>query len=67
MLQLHNGDQIIKGDANLKQHVTHYYKKLFGPPQNNNFVLDESRIDDIPQLPELKNEQLIKQFSEEEV
>jgi hypothetical protein len=67
IFEVHNGDQIIEGDAHLKQHTTHYYKNLFGPSENNNFVLDESRIDDIPQVSELENEQLVKKICEEEV
>jgi hypothetical protein len=31
IFQLHNGEQMIKGDADLKQQVTYYYKNLFSP------------------------------------
>jgi hypothetical protein len=67
IFQLQHEDQIIEGDDALKQHITKYYKNLFGPSEMNTFSLDESRIDDIPQVTELENEQLIKPFSEEEV
>ena len=46
--QLHDGDHIIRGDEQLKKYITTYYKGLFGPPDNNDFNLDETRIDDIP-------------------
>ena len=34
IFQLHDGDQLINGDVNLKSHVTTYYKGLFGPPDD---------------------------------
>ena len=40
--QLKNGDQIINGDANLKSHITAYYKGLFGPPDDSVLQLDDS-------------------------
>ena len=41
-------NHIIRGDEELKKYITTYYKGLFGPPDNNDFNLDETRIDDIP-------------------
>ena len=35
--QLQDGDHIINGDANLKAHITTYYKGLFGPPDESSF------------------------------
>ena len=46
--QLQDGNHIISGDEKLKKYITTYYKGLFGPPDNNDFNLDETRIDDIP-------------------
>jgi hypothetical protein len=38
------GDQIISGDSDdLKKYITTYYKNLFGPLEENNFSLVQSR------------------------
>jgi hypothetical protein len=67
IFQLQQGDMIIEGNEALKRHITRYYKELFGPSENNMISLDESHIDDIPQVSEVENELLIQPFSEEEV
>ena len=56
--QLHDGDQLINGDANLKSHITTYYKGLFGPPDDSPLQFDESKFTDIPQVSLLENEAL---------
>jgi hypothetical protein len=38
----------IEGLKNLKSYITNYFKGLFGSPEEGNFSVDESRIDDIP-------------------
>ena len=58
---------IIVGDANLKDYITDYYKRLFGPHLHNSFSLDETLRHDIPQVSEEENEVLVAPFSEEEV
>jgi hypothetical protein len=45
----------IIGDENLKVYITKYYKKIFGPPEDNSVEMMENRIDDIPQLSEEEN------------
>jgi hypothetical protein len=40
----------IEGHENLKSYITNYYKGLFGSPDEGNFSMDETRIDDIPQV-----------------
>jgi hypothetical protein len=66
-LQLLDNDKVIEGDELLKKYITKYYKGLFGSPLENNFSLDESIRDDIPQVMEGENEKLTKPFCEEEV
>ena len=65
--QLQDGEHMISGDEELKKYITTYYKGLFGPPDNNDFNLDETRIDDIPQVTDIENEILILEFTEAEV
>jgi hypothetical protein len=33
---------------NLKSYITNYYKLLIGSPEEGNYSMDETRIDDIP-------------------
>jgi hypothetical protein len=35
IFQLEDGNNIISGDAQLKGHITAYYKNLFGPSDNS--------------------------------
>ena len=65
--KLQDGNHIISGDEELKNYITTYYKGLFGPPDNNNFNLDETRIEDIPQVTDTENEILTSEFTEAEV
>jgi hypothetical protein len=39
IFQLEDGNNIIEGAAQLKQHITNYYKNLFGPPESSSIVL----------------------------
>jgi mannosylglycoprotein endo-beta-mannosidase len=48
-------------------YITEFYKKLFGAPSQNFVSLDESETNDIPQLTHQENENLIANFSEQEV
>jgi hypothetical protein len=53
-----NEEGKIEGQTNLKAYITHFYKDLFGPPEENSFTLDESLRDDIPQVTTSENESL---------
>jgi hypothetical protein len=57
----------IEGLDNLKNYITNYYKDLFGAPEEGNFFMDESQIDDIPQVSVEENNFLMAEYSEEEV
>jgi hypothetical protein len=67
IFQLEDGMDVITGDARLKEHITSYYKNLFGPPENNQISLDERQTDDITQVTTLENELLVDRFSENEI
>jgi hypothetical protein len=67
IFQLEQEEGTIVGDENLKTYITEYYKKLFGEPQHSSVVMEEDRIDDIPQVSAAENETLIKDYSFEEV
>jgi hypothetical protein len=57
----------IEGIDNLKKYITSYYKNLFGASEEGNFFMDESQIDDIPQVSVEENNFLTAEYSEEEV
>jgi len=67
IFQLEDGNNIITGDAQLKEHITSYYKNMFGPSEDSLISLDESQTEDIPQVSDLENEFLTEPFTHEEV
>ena len=64
---MEEGDQIIKGDDQLKEYITYYYQGLFGPPEGDDFLLLDSQNDDMPQVSSEENERLTAYFTEKEV
>ena len=67
IFQLEQDEGTIVGQENLKVYITNYYKQLFGPPEENFVSLDESRVEDVPQLETDENEILTAPFTEKEV
>jgi hypothetical protein len=64
---LHQDEGTIEGRNELKKYISKYYKTLFGPPEEANFSLDESRMRDIHQVSNEENAFLTAPFTEEEV
>lgn len=60
-------DGVIVGDAELKAYITKYYKGLFRPPEENNFILVEHHNQDIPRVSEEENNLLTTPFTRKEV
>jgi hypothetical protein len=48
-----------------KSYITGYYKGLFGDPEESTFSMDETRVDDIPQVFDEENYLLTNPYSEE--
>ena len=67
IFQLEQDEGTIVGQENLKLYITEFYKQLFGPPDNNCVSLDESRVEDVPQLTVVENDVLTAPFTEKEV
>jgi hypothetical protein len=65
--QLQEGDNLIHGDNESKQHITRYYKGLFGRLEESSVRLDPSHMDDIPQVTANENRILVEDFTEDEV
>ncbi|XP_073355500.1 uncharacterized protein [Aegilops tauschii subsp. strangulata] len=67
IFQLEQDEGTIVGQENLKLYITEFYKQLFGPPDNNCVSLDESRVEDVPQLTVVENDVLTAPSTEKEV
>ena len=67
IFQLEQDEGTIVGQENLKVYITNYYKQLFGPPEESFVSLDESRIEDVPQLAADENDVLTAPFSKKDV
>jgi len=67
IMYLNDGDSIIDGDDDLIQHVTSYYKELFGPAAGNIFQIDPDLWEEREKVTNDENEELTKPFTEEEV
>jgi hypothetical protein len=67
IFRLEQEEGVIEGEEQLGNYISDYYKGLFGKPERNNFSLDESMTDDIPQVTAAENEALVADFTEKEV
>ena len=67
IFQLEQDEGTIVGQENLKVYITNYYKQLFGSLEESFVSLDESRVEDVPQLETEENEFLTAPFMEKEV
>jgi len=67
IFQLEDGVTTISGDVQLKEHITSYYKNLFGPLEISTIGLNDQQVHDIPQVSELEIEFLTSVFLESEV
>jgi hypothetical protein len=63
--QLRDGNNVMHRDE-LRKHITSYYKSLFGPHEEIDASLDDSQIQDIPQVSEVENDLLISPFTKDE-
>jgi len=57
----------IEGQANYKSYITQFYKELSGHPDENFFLLEEHRTEDIPQFGHSENAFLMAPFTEKEI
>jgi hypothetical protein len=67
IIQLRHEDTVIEGDNALKEYITSYYKNVFGQLKPSSFSIDESRVDDIVQVSQEKNDLLVEPFTVDEV
>jgi hypothetical protein len=57
----------VEGEEQLNKYIMNYYKSLFGEPERNNLKLNESMVEDIPQITPMENGFLEVEFTEKEV
>jgi hypothetical protein len=57
----------MEGEEHFNKYITKYYKGLFGELEPNNLSLNESMVEDIPQILPMENEFLEAEFSKKEV
>lgn len=67
IFQLEQDEGTIIGQENIKNYISEFYKKLFGPPAVKSCVMEESMTHDIPQISAEENSILTAVFSEKEV
>jgi hypothetical protein len=67
IFQLEQDKGAIVGQDNIKDYISNFYKKLFGPPIPSSFKLDESITYDIPQVSHEENTILSADIIEKEV
>ena len=65
--KLDQDEGLITDEVQLRDYVTRYYKKLFGPSDDSFAMLADERRDDIAQVSDEENSLLTATFSEEEV
>jgi hypothetical protein len=65
--RLEQDDGIIEREEQLKSYITKYYKNLFGCSEGGTLSLNESLVEDIPQVTSAESEMLVAEFSEKEV
>jgi hypothetical protein len=64
---LEQEEEIVEGEAQLNSYITKYYKNLFGRSHVSSLSLNESLVEDIPQITNTESEMLVANFSEKEV
>jgi hypothetical protein len=62
IFRLEQEDGIVEGEEQLNSYITRYYKKLLGKSQVSNLTLNESLVEDIPQIANMESEMLVADF-----
>jgi hypothetical protein len=67
IFRLEQDDGIVEGEEQLMSYITKYYKNLFGCPARSGLSLNESSVEDIPQVTGEESGRLVEEFSEKEI
>jgi hypothetical protein len=67
IFRLKQDEGVIEGEEQIKSYITKYYKNLFGSSKVGRLSLNESLVEDIPQVTDTESEMLVAAFSEKEI
>jgi hypothetical protein len=67
IFRLEQEEGIVEEEKQLNKFITDYYKGLFGRPECSSMSLNESMVEDIPQITSAESEALESEFTEKEV
>jgi hypothetical protein len=62
IFRLEQDEGIIEGEEQIKSYITKYYKNLFGSSEAGRLSLNESLVEDIPQVTGTESEMLVDEF-----
>jgi hypothetical protein len=62
IFRLGQDEGIIEGEEQIKSYITKYYKNLFGSSEAGRLSLNESLVEDIPQVTGTESEMLVDEF-----
>jgi hypothetical protein len=67
IFRLEQDEGVIEGDELIKSYTTKIYKNLFGSSEAGRLSLNESLVEDIPQVTNIESEMLVAEFSKKEI
>jgi hypothetical protein len=67
IFRLEQDEGTVEGEEQLMSYITKYYKNLFGSSEVGRISLNESLVEDIPQVTSTESEMLVSEFSEKEI
>jgi hypothetical protein len=67
IFHLEQDEGVIEGEKPIKSYIIKYYKNLFGSSEDGRLSLNESLVEDIPQVTDTETEMLVAEFSEKEI
>jgi hypothetical protein len=67
IFRLEQDEGVTEGEEQIKSYITKYYKNLFGSSEAGRLSLNESLVEDIPQVTDTESEMLVAEFSEKEI
>jgi hypothetical protein len=67
IFRLEQDEGTVEGEEQLMSYITKYYKNLFESSEVGRISLNESLVEDIPQVTSTESEMLVSEFSEKEI
>jgi hypothetical protein len=67
IFRLEQDEGVIEGGEQIKSYITKYYKNLYGSLEAGGLSLNESLVEDIPQVTNTESEMVVAEFFEKEI